>query len=191
LIQLDNTILSDDLFTTDFVCNLKKCKGICCVEGDSGAPLEKDELAILEDIYDKIKPFLTQTGIEAIENEHAGQKYVIDEDGDYVTPLVKGQECAYVVFEENGCTKCGIEKAFEAGVINYQKPISCHLYPIRIQEYKTFTAVNYNEWFICSDACSLGKELKVNVIDFLKEPLIRKFGQDWYEKVKEIKKDSF
>jgi len=191
LIQLDNTILSDDLFTTDFVCNLKKCKGICCVEGDSGAPLEKDELAILEDIYDKIKPFLTQKGIEAIENEHAGQKYVIDEDGDYVTPLVKGQECAYVVFEENGCTKCGIEKAFEAGVINYQKPISCHLYPIRIQEYKTFTAVNYNEWFICSDACSLGKELKVNVIDFLKEPLIRKFGQDWYEKVKEIKKDSF
>jgi len=191
LIQLDNTILSDDLFTTDFVCNLKKCKGICCVEGDSGAPLEKDELAILEDIYDKIKPFLTQKGIEAIENEHAGQKHVIDEDGDYVTPLVKGQECAYVVFEENGCTKCGIEKAFEAGVINYQKPISCHLYPIRIQEYKTFTAVNYNEWFICSDACSLGKELKVNVIDFLKEPLIRKFGQDWYEKVKEIKKDSF
>lgn len=191
MIQLDNTILSDDLFTTDFVCNLKKCKGICCVEGDSGAPLEKDELAILEDIYDKIKPFLTQKGIEAIENEHAGQKHVIDEDGDYVTPLVKGQECAYVVFEENGCTKCGIEKAFEAGVINYQKPISCHLYPIRIQEYKTFTAVNYNEWFICSDACSLGKELKVNVIDFLKEPLIRKFGQDWYEKVKEIKKDSF
>ena len=106
--------------------------------------------------------------------------HVIDSDGDYVTPLVEGKECAYVIFDEKGITKCGIEKAYEDGVVNWQKPISCHLYPIRITEYKQFSAINYHEWNVCSDACRLGEELKVKVYRFLKTPIIRKYGEEFY-----------
>jgi hypothetical protein len=180
MIQLDNTIISEDVFTESFVCNLSKCKGICCVEGDAGAPLDADELPILAAIFPKIKNFLRPEGIAAIAEQGT---HVIDIEGDFVTPLVAGKECAYVIFEDNGTTKCGIEKAYEAGVIDYQKPISCHLYPIRLQEYKSFTAINYHEWNLCSDACSLGSELKVKVYQFLKNPLSRKFGTEWYQQL--------
>lgn len=177
MIQIDNKLISEDIFSEQFVCNLSKCKGICCVEGDAGAPLNKEETKILEEIYPKIKPYLRPEGIKAIEEQHT---HTIDEDGDLVTPLVNNAECAYVIFDEKGWTKCGIEKAYEDGVIDYQKPISCHLYPIRITEYSTFDAVNYHEWDVCSDACALGKELKVKVYQFLKNPLIRKYGEEFY-----------
>lgn len=108
--------------------------------------------------------------------------WVIDNyDGGYVTTLVNGSECAYVIFDEKGTTKCGIEKAYEDGVIDWKKPISCHLYPIRVNEYKTFVALNYHEWNICNDACTLGKELQVRIYQFLKEPLIRKYGEEFYK----------
>lgn len=180
MIQIDDTIISTDVLKKEFVCNLQKCKGICCVEGDSGAPLDPDELSLLDEIYPKIKPYLRPEGIAAIEQQGTS---IQDWEGDWVTPLVENAECAYVIFDEKGMTKCGIEKAYEEGVVEYKKPISCHLYPVRVQKHKTFTAVNYHQWNICSDACSLGKELGVTVGEFLKEPLIRKFGKDWYEQL--------
>ena len=184
MFQIGDTLISEDVLSEDFVCNLSACKGACCVEGDAGAPLNEDELAILDDIYEDIKPFLRPEGIKAIEEQG---KYVKDTDGEWVTPLVsEGAACAYVIFDEKGITKCGIEKAYEQGVIDFKKPISCHLYPIRLKEYKKFTAVNYDVWSICSDACVLGKELKVNVAHFLKEALIRKFGQQWYDELMAI-----
>ena len=183
MFQIGDTLISEEILSEEFVCNLSKCKGICCVEGDSGAPLNEDELPILDDIYEDIKPYLRPEGIAAIEKSG---KYERDSDGEWVTPLVNGAECAYVIFDENGITKCGIEKAWEDGVVDYKKPISCHLYPVRLKEYKKFTAVNYHVWDICSDACALGKELKVNVVHFLKDALIRKFGQEWYDELLKI-----
>lgn len=182
MIQIDDKLISEDLFSEEFVCNLAKCKGICCVEGDAGAPLDEDETKILDEIYPKIKSYLRPEGIQAIEEQGT---YTLDFEGDLVTPLVNNAECAYVIFDEKGYTKCAIEKAYEDGVIDWQKPISCHLYPIRITEYSNFSAINYHEWDICSDACTLGKELGVKVYQFLKKPLIRKYGEDFYQTLSE------
>lgn len=186
MFQIGDTLISEEVLSEEFVCNLTKCKGICCVEGDSGAPLNLDELPILDDIYEDVKPYLRPEGIAAIEKIG---KYDMDSDGEWATPLVNGKECAYVIFDERGITKCGIEKAYEEGAVDYKKPISCHLYPVRLKEYKKFTAVNYHAWDICSDACTLGKELKVNVVHFLKDALIRKFGQEWYDELLLIDKE--
>ena len=182
MIQIDDKLISEDLFSEEFVCNLAKCKGICCVEGDAGAPLDEDETEILDEIYPKIKSYLRPEGIQAIEEQGT---YTLDFEGDLVTPLVNNTECAYVIFDEKGYTKCAIEKAYEDGVIDWQKPISCHLYPIRITEYSNFSAINYHEWDICSDACTLGKELGVKVYQFLKKPLIRKYGEEFYQTLSE------
>ena len=182
MIQIDDKLISEDLFSEEFVCNLAKCKGICCVDGDAGAPLDEDETKILDEIYPKIKSYLRPEGIQAIEEQGT---YTLDFEGDLVTPLVNNAECAYVIFDEKGYTKCAIEKAYEDGVIDWQKPISCHLYPIRITEYSNFSAINYHEWNICSDACTLGKELGVKVYQFLKKPLIRKYGEEFYQTLSE------
>ena len=182
MIQIDDKLISEELFSEEFVCNLAKCKGICCVEGDAGAPLDEYETKILDEIYPKIKPYLRPEGIQAIEEQGT---YTLDFEGDLVTPLVNNAECAYVIFDEKGYTKCAIEKAYEDGVIDWQKPISCHLYPIRITEYSNFSAINYHEWDICSDACTLGKELGVKVYQFLKKPLIRKYGEEFYQTLSE------
>ena len=179
MIQINDKLISEDIFTQEFVCNLSKCKGACCVEGDIGAPITKEETKILDEIFQKIKPYLTEDGIKAIEQQ--GTWTVDPHDGDYVTPMVENRECVYVTFDENGITKCGIEKAYEDGAVDWQKPISCHLYPIRAVSYSSFEALNYHEWPICSDACALGKELKVPVYKFLKTPLIRKYGEEFYQ----------
>mgnify|MGYP000116568421 CR=1 FL=1 len=179
MIQIDDKLISEDIFSEEFVCNLSKCKGACCVEGDIGAPLEKEETKILDDIFPKIKPYLRKEGIKSLEEQ--GNWVVDPHDGDFVTPMVEGKECAYVIFDEKGITKCGIEKAYEDGVVDWQKPISCHLYPIRVQKYSTFSAINYHEWPICNDACILGKELKVPVYKFLKTPITRKYGEEFYQ----------
>lgn len=179
MIQIEDKLISEEIFSEEFVCNLTKCKGACCVAGDVGAPLEKYETEILDKIFDKVKPYLRPEGALVLE---AQGKWTIDPlDGDFVTPLVNNEECAYVIFDEKGITKCGIEKAYEDGAVDWHKPISCHLYPIRVTEYSTFTALNYHEWEICNPACELGKELKVPVYKFLKTPLIRKYGEQFYE----------
>lgn len=177
MIEVQNTLVHDDVISENFVCNLNKCKGICCVEGDSGAPLEKQEEQILADIYPKIKHLLAPKGIEAVEKYGTS---VVDVDGDLTTPCVDGnKECAYVTFE-NGITKCAIEKAYEEGIVDWKKPISCHLYPIRVTHYPEFDVLHYDRWSICKDACTFGNQLKVPVYQFLKNPLIRKYGEDWY-----------
>ncbi len=179
MIQIDDKLISEEIFSEEFVCNLSKCKGACCVEGDVGAPLEPAEKQILEDIFDRVKPYLRPEGVKAIEEQ--GTWVTDPNDGDPVTPMVDGRECAYVIFDEKGITKCGIEKAYEDGAVDWQKPISCHLYPIRVDEYRTFSALNYHRWEICSDACTLGRELQVPIYKFVKTPLIRKYGEAFYE----------
>ena len=181
MIEIDNKLISDDLFEKKFVCDLNACKGACCIEGDSGAPLDDDELKILDSIYDKVAPFLRPEGRKAIE---AQGKYIKDWDEEYVTPLVDGKECAYVTFDKNGITKCGIEEAFLAGAVDWKKPISCHLYPIRVSKFKNGSqALNYDQWPICKPACSCGEKLDVKVFKFLKEPIIRQYGKDFFNEL--------
>jgi len=181
MIAIDNTLISEDILDKKFVCDLTACKGACCVAGDSGAPLEKDELKILDTILDKVKPYMVAKGIKAIAEKGA---YVIDGDGDYTTTLVSdGAECAFVYFDENKIAKCAIEKAYLEKIIDWQKPISCHLYPIRITKHKTYDAVNYDKWSVCAPACKCGEKLDVPVYKFLKVPLIRKYGKDWFKQL--------
>lgn len=180
MIKVGEVLVSDDIKEVEFVCNLQKCKGACCVEGELGAPLDEDELPIMKEIFEKVKPYLTPDGLKEIEKRGA---YVLDEDGDYSTPVIEGRECAYAHYDQQGILKCGIEQAYLDGKISYRKPISCHLYPIRITKKKNLEAVNYHEWDICSDACSFGKSLKVPLYKFLKEPLTRKYGETWYNEL--------
>ncbi|MBC7451708.1 MAG: DUF3109 family protein [Cytophagales bacterium] len=177
MISLGNAIVSEDIVEKFFVCDLIKCKGACCVEGDMGAPLEMEEAMILEEIYPLVKPYLSKDGIRVIE-EHGTSAEA--EDGELVTPTIgNNRECAYAIYE-NKILKCGIEKAYNEGKVTFQKPISCHLYPIRITKYDEFEAVNYERWNICNPACSNGRDLGVPIYKFLKGPLTRKFGQQWY-----------
>jgi len=185
MIVIQNTVISDDVAEQFFVCNLDACKGACCVEGDLGAPLELEELEILQNEYPKIEPFLTEAGKQAIA---AQGLYIEDWEGDYSTTTINDRECAYALYDERGILKCGIEQAYLAGATSFKKPISCHLYPIRITKYEGFEALNYDRWDICSPACSFGAKLGVPVYEFLKEPLIRKYGAEWYaELAREIK----
>jgi hypothetical protein len=183
MIKVRDVLISDDIRDKEFVCNLEKCKGACCVEGDFGAPLDEGELQILEDIYPAVKPYLTPKGIKTIEKEGT---HTIDDDGEYCTPVIEGRECAYSVYDKKGILKCGIEQAYYDGKITWKKPISCHLYPIRITSKKSFEALNYHKWHICSPACALGKELQVPVYKFLKDPLIRKYGPEWYAELEKV-----
>ncbi|MCF8303368.1 MAG: DUF3109 family protein [Bacteroidales bacterium] len=178
MIPIDNTIVSQDIASVKFVCDLKKCKGACCVEGDAGAPLEREEAGILADIYEDIKPYMRREGIEAIEKTGV---FDYDKDGDMVTPLVDGRECAYAIFDENKVAGCAIEKAYEDGKVDFRKPISCHLYPARVTINQHNEAVNYHRWHICEKALLKGRRLNVPVYKFLKEALIRKYGKDWYD----------
>lgn len=183
MIDIDGKLISEELFTRKFVCDLAACKGACCVEGDAGAPLEDDELSILDDIYHDVKPYMRKEGIEVVEREG---KYTKDSfDGAWVTPLVNNAECAYVTFDVNGTAKCAIEQAYNDKKIDFKKPISCHLYPIRVSKLRAGEALNYNEWNICKPACSCGDQLNVKVYQFLKEPISRKYGAEFFEQLKQ------
>jgi hypothetical protein len=182
MIQIGRTLISEELFTEAFQCDLEACKGACCVEGDAGAPLELEEADLLEQEYAAIAPYLLEEGKAAIEQQG---KSVIDSDGDLGTPLVNGGACAYAVFE-GGKALCGIEQAWKAGDTPFRKPVSCHLYPVRIQSYQSFDAVNYHRWNICSPACALGRALQQPVFVFLKDALIRRFGAEWYAELEEV-----
>jgi hypothetical protein len=177
MIKVGDVLVSDDIRKVEFVCHLEKCKGACCVEGDLGAPLEEDELHLMHEIQAGVKPYLSKEGLAAIKVQGP---YILDEDGDYSTPTIGGRECAYAIYDKQGVLKCGIEQAWLDGKVGFRKPISCHLYPIRITKKKDFEAVNYHKWNICSAACSHGQALKVPLYKFLKEPLVRKYGEKWY-----------
>ena len=180
MIAIDDTLVSEELLERKFVCDLSACKGACCVEGESGAPLEMEEVNILEDDLDKIKPFLRKEGIKSIDKHGV---FTLDGEGDYVTPLVGGKECAFATFDENGIAKCGIEQAHKAGATDFKKPVSCHLYPVRLNTLKSYIGVNYHHWPICAPACDCGEQLQVPVYAFLKEALIRRFGSEWYDQL--------
>jgi len=189
MLQIDKTLISDNLIDIQFACDLKACKGACCIEGDSGAPLEENERKLLDELYPIIKPYLRPEAAKIIEEKG---KYYVDDEHEHVTMLVNGNECAYTIFDDDGIAFCGIEKAFLDGKITFRKPISCYLYPVRVKEFTELTAVNYDEWDICKSALTCGKKTKMPVYKFLKEPLSQKFGDDWYKQLeiyaKEYKK---
>lgn len=180
MLSIGNTLVSDEVVTERFLCHVEACKAACCLEGDAGAPLLEEESLLLEQIYPEVEPFLNEKGKQAIA---AQGTWVTDTDGEKCTPLVGGRECAYALFDEKGILQCGIEKAWEAGATAFRKPSSCHLYPIRIKEHTHFTAVNYHRWHVCLPACALGEKLGVPVFRFLKDALVNRFGEKWYQEL--------
>lgn len=180
MIQIGNTLVSLDIIEKFFCCDLDACKGECCIDGDAGAPLSEDEDRKLKAMIEEIKPHLTPKARAAVENE--GPSY-IDTEGDLVTQLIEGSACVYTCMEKDGLCLCALEKARRAGNNRMFKPISCSLYPARIKEYDTFTAVNFHRWKICRPAETLGRKKGIRVYEFLKEPLIRRFGKEWYDEL--------
>ena len=180
MIEIGRTILSRDIFEQHFVCDILKCKGACCIEGDSGAPLTEEEAAQIEQEYSNFEKYLPEHHKAEVKKQGFS---MIDSDGDLVTPLVEKRQCAYSFYDEHGILKCAIEKTYFEGKSKFRKPISCHLFPIRITEYKHFDAVNYQELDICKPGVKCGKSQKVPLYKFLKEPLINKYGADWYKEV--------
>ena len=179
MLRIDDIIFSLDIIEKKFTCNLEHCKGFCCRYGDSGAPIAEEEVSILENIWPDVKPFLRPEGISTIIEQGTT---ITDTDNDKVTPLINNLDCAYSIF--NGeILMCGIEKAWSEGKINFRKPVSCHLFPIRLKKFSGFTAVNYEELSICAGGREKGKEDGRYLYEFLKEPLIRVFGERKYEEL--------
>jgi hypothetical protein len=193
VIVIDNILVSEDIVEKQFVCDLGKCKGGCCEDGDAGAPLEDKEQDIILELYEKVKPYLTQDAIAEIERKG---KYVYSKEFGWVTPTLPSDHeiCVYGFREKNGTIKCAFEQAYYDGAIDWKKPLSCHLYPIVTKQGKhgDYHRVNYApREKLCKPACSLGMELKVPVYKFLKEPLIRKFGEAFYETLENVAKECY
>lgn len=186
LLEIQDKVVSIDLFEKKFVCDLTACKGACCIEGDAGAPLTFEEVSIMEDDLEKIKPFMRPEGIAAVEETGV---FYMDWDNEPVSTLINEKECAFVTFDDKGTALCAIEQAHKAGKTEFKKPISCHLYPIRVKKYNEFTALNYNEWNICKSACACGDKLDVKVYKFLKEPIVRAFGEEFFTELETIDKE--
>ncbi len=186
ILQVGSVLLSSDILFKCFCCDLEKCKGQCCVEGDAGAPVTLDEVAEIEACLDEVWPDMSASAQAVVDRQ--GVAYT-DSEGDLVTSIVEGRDCVFTCYD-NGLCLCALEKAFRAGRTAFCKPISCALYPIR---EKTFsggvTGLNYNEWNVCRDAVALGNQLQLPVYKFLKDPLIRRFGEDWYAELEEVAKE--
>lgn len=177
---IEDVLVSDELLEKCFCCDIAKCHGLCCVEGDAGAPIAPDEIADLEDNYPIFKKYMTDEGVATVET---GGTFIFDGVSEFLTPLLPSNNaCAFAYFE-NDIAKCAIEKAFLNGEIGFRKPISCHLYPIRVSRVGKYEALNYHHWSVCKSACDKGQNLKLPVFQFLKEPLIRKYGEKWYRKL--------
>jgi hypothetical protein len=185
---LDNVIIPAHLFEEQFCCDLTLCKGACCIEGDAGAPLNEMEISVLEDIIDVVKPYMTEKGRGVVEKNGV---FDFDIEGCFATPLVDEKECAFLYMDADGIARCAIEKAYETGALkgisdddNFNKPISCYLYPIRlVTKENGFIELKYHKWDVCYHARKKGKAVKISVFEFLKKPLIRRFGAEWYQKV--------
>jgi hypothetical protein len=179
VIAIDNILISDEVVDSQFVCDLSKCKGGCCEDGDAGAPLTKDELDEVNKAYEAVKPYLTAAGLKATE-KHG--RYEYDREFGWVTPTIEGKMCAYGYRDKQGVIMCAFEQAYNEGKTSWKKPISCHLYPIKVKKTKEFEMVNYEpREGMCSPACVLGKKLKVPTYVFLREALIRKYGEEFYQ----------
>ncbi len=177
---IGNKVVSTDIEEEHFVCDLIKCKGACCIEGDLGAPLDENELDHVQSVIEIVKPYLDDSAKEVLEKEGG---YVLDEEGDYSTTTIGGRECVFAFKDDQNILKCSIEQAWKEGKTQFRKPISCHLYPIRIKDLGDYEAINYDRWHICSPACDQGKQLKIPLYKFLKDALIRKYGNKWYEEL--------
>ncbi|MDR1981540.1 MAG: DUF3109 family protein [Tannerellaceae bacterium] len=180
MIQVGDTLVSLDVIERHFICHLSQCKGACCIEGDAGAPLEKDELAELQQVLPVVWDDLSPQAQAVIHKQGAAY---IDEDGEIVTSIVDGKDCVFTCYDTGGICKCAIEKAYREGRTGFYKPVSCHLYPVRVKQHDTFRSVNYHRWRICRAAETLGEREKIPLYRFLREPLIRKFGQAWYDEL--------
>lgn len=185
MVRIGDTIVSLDLISERFRCDLKVCRGNCCRYGDAGAPLTASEAELLDNIYPQIKPFLRREGVDSIEIQGTS---VTDIQGELVTPLIGGQECAYTILADD-ILLCGIEKAWTGGAINFRKPVSCHLFPVRIKQFDDFTAVNYEKWSICQGGREAGRRDDLRVYRFLKEPLTRALGQEWYSELEIVRRE--
>jgi Protein of unknown function (DUF3109) len=191
VIAIDKILVSDDVVESQFVCDLNKCKGGCCDEGDAGAPITGEECDIIADIFEKVRPYLTKDGCEEIERTGL---YRYDKEFGWVTPTVNGRICAFGVRDQNGIIKCAFEQAYDDGVVQWKKPISCHLFPIKTTKsrYDEYEMVNYEpREKLCNPACALGKQLRVPAYVFLKEALVRKFGNDFYQALHDVAKEYF
>lgn len=186
LVEIGDKIVSTQVFERKFVCDLNACKGACCIEGDAGAPLTVEEVSIIEDDLDVIKPYMREEGLKAVEEQGV---FYMDQENEPVTTLVNGAECAFVYFDEKGITKCAIEQAHIDGKTAFKKPVSCHLYPIRVKQFNEFKALNYDQWAICAPACDCGEKLDVPVFRFLKEPLVRAFGEDFFSELEVVSEE--
>lgn len=184
MIQIWDKLISQDIIEKKFVCNMAMCKGNCCIEGDSGAPLNEEETRILDEEYERIRSCLSEKGRNTIQAEG---KWLFDKDGDRVTPLVEGLECAYAVFE-NGIARCGIENAWKKGKTRFRKPVSCHLYPIRVSKVGGFTALNYHQWSVCKPALDLGSSRDLPLYIFLKDAIIRAYGTAFFIEMDKVAK---
>ena len=180
MIQIDDAIVALDIVEENFLCDLSACKGECCVEGDSGAPLEDEEVKMLEEVLPLVWNDLSPAAKAIIKEQGVAYE---DTDGEMVTSIVNGKDCVFTYYDEKGICKCAIEKAYRDGKTDFYKPISCHLYPIRLQRYREFTAVNYHRWRVCKAAVELGNKKGLKIYQFLKEPLIRRFGEAWYNEL--------
>ena len=182
MIEIDDKIVSADLLRECFACDISRCKGICCVEGDAGAPVTIDEVAGIEDALDTVWGSLSAAAQSVIDKQ--GVAYT-DEEGDLVTSIVNGKDCVFTCYDK-GCCLCTLEKAYRAGQTKFCKPISCALYPIRVKQLSNgMAALNYHRWDVCKEAVKKGRELNLPVYKFLKEPLIRRFGAEWYSELEE------
>ena len=186
MVQIGDVVVSMDIFREKFLCDLNACKGQCCVEGDAGAPLGLDEVAELEEVLPVVEKDLSPEAREVIGRQ--GVCYV-DRDGDLVTSIVNGKDCVFTCYDAHGCCCCTVEKAYRAGKTGFYKPLSCHLYPIRVGDYGPYKALNYHRWDVCRSAVSLGEKENVRLYEFLKEPLIRRFGSEWYDELLNIARE--
>ena len=183
MIALDDTLISEDVFETLFACDLKACKGACCVDGESGAPLTEEEVERLEEAFEVVKGQLRPEALAVIDQVGL---FGVDQDGEYVTPIINGRECVYATFDADGTAKCAFEAAWREGKSDWPKPISCHLYPVRLKELQDFTALNVHRWPICDGARTCGAKANITVLDFCKTALIRRFGEAWYDEAQLI-----
>jgi hypothetical protein len=183
IIEIGKVLVSSDILDKHFVCDLNACKGACCVEGDDGAPVNQEEIDLIEEHLDDIKPYMNQEGIDVVNEQGV---FYMDRFNEPVTSLVNDKDCVFVTLDDKGITKCGIEQAYREGKIPFNKPVSCHLYPIRVSKFSTFESLNYDRWPICNPACSLGEQLKVPIYKFLKEPITRAYGEEFYQELAKV-----
>lgn len=180
MLQIKDVIVSFDVLTESFSCDLAHCKGECCIEGDAGAPVTPDEIAQIEELLPTIWKDLSIEARKVINSQ--GVAYT-DPEGELVTSIVNGKDCVFTCYGDDGCCYCAIEKAYRNGLCKFKKPVSCHLYPIRVKRIGDYYGLNYDRWDVCRAAVLKGRKDGIPIYKYLKEPLVRRFGQEWYDEL--------